>query len=248
MLELVPAGLPAPAAGWFTTRAGGVSAGPYASLNLGLHVEDEQRRVQANRELVARAAGVDDDALVFAQQVHGAGVAVVDASTRLRDGGVAGVDALVTATPGLGLVVLAADCLPVLLADAAAGVVAAAHAGRQGLLAGVLEATLAQMQELGATPAAVTAVLGPVACGGCYEVPQEMADDAERRVPGSRGTTRQGTPSVDLVAGARTVLDRVGVGAVSAVGGCTLEQPERWFSYRRDRTTGRHGGLVRLAP
>ena len=249
MLELVPAGLPAPAAGWFTSRVGGTSAPPYGALNLALHVEDEWRRVQANRELVARAAGLDDDALVFAQQVHGAGVAVVDgSSSRRRNGGVAGVDALVTATPGLGLMVLAADCLPVLLADRGAGVVAAAHAGRQGLLAGALEATLAAMAALGATPEGTSAVLGPAACGACYEVPQEMADDAERRVPGSRGTTRQGTPSVDLVAGARTVLDRAGVGAVSAVGGCTLEQPERWFSYRRDRTTGRHGGLVRLAP
>ena len=242
MLELLPAELPAPAAGWFTTRTGGVSAEPYASLNLGVHVDDEQQRVRTNRELVARAAGLDPDALVFAQQVHGAGVAVVDGP---RAGAVEGVDALVTATPGLGLVVLAADCLPVLLSDARAGVVAAAHAGRQGLLAGVLQATVAAMRELGATPAATTAVLGPAACGACYEVPQEMADDAERRLPGSRGTTRAGTPSVDLVAGARAVLRTAGVGAVSAVGGCTIEQPGRWFSYRRDPTTGRHGGLVR---
>ncbi len=248
MLELLPAGLPAPAAGWFTPRAGGTSAGPYAALNLGMHVADEWRRVHANRGLVARAAGLEDDALVFAQQVHGARVAVVERSgSRPRTGGVAGVDALVTRTPGLGLVVLAADCLPVLLADAAAGVVAAAHAGRQGLLAGVLEATLTEMQALGATAGGTTAVLGPAACGGCYEVPQDMADDAERRIPGSRGTTRQGTPSVDLVAGARAVLRAAGVEAVTAVGGCTLEQPERWYSYRRDRTTGRHGGLVRLA-
>lgn len=247
MLDLLPAGLPAPAAGWFSTRAGGTSAQPYAALNLGLHVEDEWRCVHANRELLAGAAGLAEDALVFAQQVHGAGVALVDrSSSRRRNGGVADVDALVTASPGLGLVVLAADCLPVLLADAAAGVVAAAHAGRQGLLAGVLEATLTAMQRLGATSQGTSAVIGPAACGACYEVPQEMADDAERRVPGSRGRTRQGTASVDLVAGARAVLRGAGVDAVTAVGGCTLEQPERWFSYRRDRTTGRHAGLVRL--
>jgi YfiH family protein len=247
VLELVPAGLPAPAAGWFTSRTGGTSAAPYDALNLGMHVDDEWRRVHANRELVARATGLDDAALVFAQQVHGAGVAVVDhSSSRGRNGGVAGVDALVTATPGLGLVVLAADCLPVLLTDADAGVVAAAHAGRQGLLAGVLEATLTAMQGLGATAEGTSAVLGPAACGQCYEVPQQMADDAEDRVPGSRSRTRRGTASVDLTAGAQAVLRRAGVGAVTAVGGCTLEQPERWFSYRRDRTTGRHGGLVRL--
>lgn len=248
MLELLPAGLPAPAAGWFTTRAGGASAPPYEALNLGMHVEDSWSRVHANRQLVARAVGLADDGLVFAQQVHGAGVAVVDrSSSRARNGGVAAVDALVTATPGIGLVVLAADCLPVLLADAGAGVVAAAHAGRQGLLAGVLEATLSAMQDLGATAACTSAVLGPAACGRCYEVPQDMADDAERRLPGSRSTTRQGTASVDLTAGARRVLERAGVDAVTEVGGCTIEQPDRWFSYRRDRTTGRHGGLVRLA-
>jgi hypothetical protein len=245
VLELVPAGLPAPAAGWFTPRTGGVSAEPYDALNLGMHVDDEPQQVRTNRERVARAAGLEDGALVFAEQVHGTGVAVVDGP---RDAAVAGVDALVTATPGLGLAVLAADCLPVLLADPGAGVVAAAHAGRQGLLAGVLEATLTAMQSLGATPSRTVAVLGPAACGGCYEVPQDMADDAERRVPGSRGTTRHGTASVDLAAGARAVLEQAGVGAVTAVGGCTLEQPQRWFSYRRDRITGRHGGLVRLAP
>jgi YfiH family protein len=244
VLELVPAGLPAPAAGWFTPRSGGVSAAPYGTLNLGLHVEDEDRRVHANRERVARAAGLDDDALVFAQQVHGAGVAVVDRAAG-RDA-VAGVDALVTATPGLGLVVLAADCLPVLLADVEAGVVAAAHAGRQGLLAGVLEETVTAMRGLGATPGGTSAVIGPAACGACYEVPQDMADDAERRLPGSRGRTRQGTPSVDLWAGAAAVLRQAGVRSVTTVGGCTLEQPDLWFSYRRDRTTGRHGGLVRL--
>ena len=247
MLDLLPAGLPAPAAGWFTSRTGGTSAPPYDALNLGMHVDDQWSRVHANRELVARATGLGDDALVFAQQVHGAGVAVVDhSSSRARNGGVSGVDALVTATPGLGLVVLAADCLPVLLADAQAGVVAAAHAGRQGLLAGVLQATLTAMQGLGATLERTSAVIGPAACGACYEVPQDMADDAELCVPGSRSRTRQGTASVDLVAGATAVLRTAGVGAVTAVGGCTLEQPDRWFSYRRDRTTGRHGGLVRL--
>ena len=93
MLDLLPAGLPAPAAGWFTSRTGGTSAPPYDALNLGVHVDDQWSRVQANRELVARAAGLDDDALVFAQQVHGAGVAVVDrSSSRGRNGGVAGED------------------------------------------------------------------------------------------------------------------------------------------------------------
>jgi YfiH family protein len=246
-LELLPAGLPAPAGGAFATRRGGVSAAPYDTLNLGMHVEDEWRRVHANRELLAAAAGLAPGDLVFAQQVHGAGVATVDrSSSRGPDGGVAAVDALVTATPGLGLVVLAADCLPVLLADPDAGVVAAAHAGRPGLVAGVLQAAVAQMAALGADPQRVRASIGPAACGRCYELPEALADEVGRAVPGSRATTRQGTPSVDLVAGAVAVLRQVHVTAVETVGGCTLEQPDRWFSYRRDGRTGRHAGVVWL--
>ena len=247
MLPLLPAGLPAGAAGAFTTRAGGVSAPPYDALNLGMHVEDEWRRVHANRGLLAEAVGVDVDDLVFAQQVHGSGVAVVDrSSARGKNGGVAGVDALVTTTPGLALVVLAADCLPVLLADPSAGVVAAAHAGRQGLAAGVLQAALEAMTGLGAEPGRTSAVIGPAACGRCYEVPPQMADEVERAVPGSRSTTSSGTAAVDLVAGATGVLQRAGVERVTTVGGCTIEQPHL-FSYRRDGRTGRHAGVVRLA-
>jgi YfiH family protein len=176
-------------------------------------------------------------------------VAVVDrSSARARNGGVADVDALVTREPGLGLVVLAADCLPVLLADSAAPVVAAVHAGRQGLAAGVVQAALAVMQQLGADPRTTTAVLGPAACGGCYEVPPELAAQVEAAVPGSRSTTTRGTDSVDLVAGATAVLRGAGLTDVRAVGGCTLEQPERFFSYRRDGRTGRHAGLVWLRP
>ncbi|CAN5316928.1 peptidoglycan editing factor PgeF [soil metagenome] len=244
-MHLLPAGLPRPAVGAFTTRAGGTSAAPYDALNLGMHVQDEWRRVHANRELLAEAAGLDRGELVFAQQVHGAGVAVVDrASSRGRNGGVAGVDALVTTTPGLGLVVLAADCLPVLLADPAAGVVAVAHAGRQGLVAGVLQATLTAMAGLGATVVGTTAVIGPAACGRCYEVPPEMATEVDAAVPGSRSTTRSGTASVDLTRGAVAVLTGAGLSEVRTAGGCTLEQPELLYSYRRDGRTGRHAGIA----
>ena len=246
-LELLPAGLDEPADGWFSTRSGGVSAPPYDALNLGAHVDDAWPSVHANRTLLAQAAGLEVDDLVLGRQVHGADVAVVDRSTpRSRDGVVADVDALVTTTPGLGLLVLAADCLPVLLADPAAGVVGVAHAGRQGLVAGVLQATLGAMQSLGARPAATQAVLGPAACGRCYEVPAAMADEVGGAVPGSRGTTRSGTASVDLAAGAEGLLRSAGLTRVRAVGGCTLEHPSRFFSYRRDRVTGRHGALVRL--
>ena len=247
MLDLLDAGLPAPAVGCFSTRAGGVSTGPYAALNLGVHVEDDLRRVKVNRSLLAAAAGLGVEDVVHMQQVHGAEVAVVDRTgAGARQGGVPSADALVTSTPGLGLAVLAADCLPVLLADPVARVVGAAHAGRQGLVAGVLHSALAAMVDLGATAACTTAVVGPSACGRCYEVPDAMADEVEAAVPGARSTTRQGTASVDLAAGAAGLLRAAGVRDVRTVGGCTIEQPDRWFSYRRDGVTGRHAGLVRL--
>lgn len=243
MLQLLPARLPEPVVGWFTGRSGGVSTAPYDTANLGSHVGDRPAAVAANRALLAAAAGLPQGALALMQQVHGAEVATVD---RPVPDGVPGVDALVTATPGLGLVVLAADCLPVLLADPTAGVVAVAHAGRQGLVAGVLQLTLQSMTDLGARADRTSAVIGPAACGRCYEVPLELADSVAAVVPSSRSTTRTGTPAVDLAAGARALLQRAGVSAVRDVGGCTIEQPDRWFSYRRSGVTGRHAGLVRV--
>lgn len=244
-MQLLPAGLPSPAAGGFTTRTGGVSTAPYLSLNLGLHVADDPDRVQTNRERAASAVGLPVEALVFAAQVHGPAVAVVDATA--SGVAVSGVDGLVTTTPGLCLVVLAADCLPVLLADPAAGVVAAAHAGRAGLVAGILQETVAAMVRLGATAAGTTAVLGPAACGRCYELPTSLADQVGMAVPRSRSTTRQGTAGVDLAQGAAGLLAAAGVARIRAVGGCTIEQPETFFSYRRDGITGRHGALVQLS-
>jgi len=232
------------AGGGFTTRAGGVSTGVHGSLNLGLHVSDDPARVERNRAALAVAAGVDPAGLVFAEQIHGRGVAVVDgpAGQPLR-----GVDGMVTANPDLALVVLAADCLPILMSDAQAGVVAAVHAGRAGLVAGVLQCALEVMACLGATPAGTVAAIGPAACGRCYEVPEAMAAEVERLVPGSRARTSTGSASVDLTAGAIGILSRAGLARVTAVGGCTIEQPDRFFSYRRDGLTGRHGAVIRRA-
>jgi YfiH family protein len=243
VLDLLEAGLPAPAAGAFSTRTGGRSRPPYASANLGSLVGDDPDAVRANRLGLARAAGLGPGDLAVMQQVHGARVAVVDGPV---PDGVPDVDALVTSARRVGLVVMAADCLPVLLADPTAGVVAVAHAGRQGLVAGVLQATVAAMGACGATPSGTSAVVGPAACGRCYEVPPAMADEVEAAVPGTRTRTRAGTTAVDLTAGALSVLRGAGVADVTAAGGCTLEQPERWFSYRRDGVTGRHAGLVWL--
>jgi YfiH family protein len=175
-------------------------------------------------------------------QVHGAEVAVVDGA-----GPVARpeADALVTAQPDVVLMVRVADCVPVLLVDAAAGVVGAAHCGRPGLLAGVVPATVRAMRDLGAS--AVTAWLGPHVCGGCYEVPAGMQEEVVGAVPASRATTSWGTPSLDLGAGVRAQLESEGV-AVTDVSRCTRESDDL-HSYRRDgRAAGRQAGLVRIAP
>ena len=166
--------------------------------------------------------------------MHGRGVAVV--GPQPEPDAVPGVDGLVTTRrPGVGLVMMAADCLPVLLADPVAGVVAAAHAGRAGLVEGVLQEVVQVMRGLGADPARTTAVLGPAVCGACYELPEDLAEEVGRRVPGSRSTTRAGTPAADLAAGAEAVLAAAGVVRTTRVGGCTVEQPERFFSHRRSR-------------
>ena len=136
-----------------TDRRGGRSVSPYDSFNLGDHVGDDPAAVAANRARVARELGVPEDRLVWMNQVHGTGVAVVDGP---QDGPVPGTDALVTATRGLVLAVLVADCVPILLADHVAGVVAAVHAGREGVRQGVLPAALSAMASLGARARHVT--------------------------------------------------------------------------------------------
>ncbi|MCW2600788.1 MAG: hypothetical protein JWM02_2617 [Frankiales bacterium] len=243
MLELLEAALPAPARGVFTTRAGGVSLPPWEALNLARHVDDAHAKVMHNRELLSDQLGVD--ALVFGKQVHGAGVRVVKGASNKTARGLDDTDGLVTTVPGLGLVMLGADCLPVLLA--ADGVVGAAHVGRLGLVKGVLTEVVRVMREQGSgDPGGIVATIGPGICSHCYEVPASLAGEVEKAVPGARSTTRQGSTSVDLVKGARSQLTAEGV-AVTTVGGCTLEQPDRFFSYRRDGLTGRHGGVVWLA-
>jgi len=225
-----------------TDRRGGTSAAPYDTFNLGAHVGDDPVAVAANRARVARELRVPEDRLVWMTQVHGTGVAVVDGP---QQGPVPDVDALVTATPGLVLCVLVADCVPVLLADPVAGVVAAVHAGREGVRQGVVPAALAAMTRLGARPGDVTALLGPAVCGACYEVPAAMQAELARVVPGAAVRTRKGTPGLDLRAGLDARLRAAGVPEVVHDPRCTVEDP-RLFSHRRDGVTGRQAGLVWL--
>jgi YfiH family protein len=225
-----------------TDRRGGRSASPYDSFNLGDHVGDDPADVAANRRRVARELDVPADRLVWMSQVHGSGVAVVEGP---QDGPVPEADALVTRTSGLVLCVLAADCVPVLLADPVAGVVAAVHAGREGVRRGVVPATLSAMASLGARARHVTALLGPAVCGLCYEVPGEMQADLARTAPAAVVRTRAGTSGLDLRAGIAEILTCAGIPEVVHDPRCTVEDPNL-FSHRRDGVTGRQAGLVWL--
>ena len=227
----------------FTARAGGVSAPPWDTLNLAAHVADDLVAVAANRARVAGWLGVP---VAYATQVHGARVLVVDAPPSPGTWSVGEADALVTTSPQVGLGVLVADCAPVLLADPQAGVVAVAHAGRPGLVAGVVQATVVAMGDLGARADRVAAVVGPCIAGCSYEVPASLRDDVAAAVPGTGCVTDWGTPAVDVAAGVRRVLADLGVGPVEVVGTDTYRE-ESLFSYRRDGpVTGRFAGLVRL--
>jgi polyphenol oxidase len=143
--------------------------------------------------------------------------------------------------------VLVADCVPVLLADPVAGVVGAVHAGRAGASAGILPAAVAAMRRLGARPARLEVLLGPAACGQCYEVPARMQAEVATQLPGSACRTRQGTTGLDLRAGLRCQLADAGVAGIGVDPRCTVEEPTL-FSYRRDGTTGRIAALIWLEP
>ena len=222
----------------FTSRRGGASLPPYDGLNLGDHVGDDPRAVARNRALVSAWAGVD---VVFATQVHGRGVVVLEAPPT---GPVGEADALVSSDPSVAVGVVVADCVPLLLADDAAGVVSAVHAGRPGLVAGVVQSALDAMVGVGARRDRVVAALGPCIAGASYEVPAAMRDDVEQRVPGTATTTAWGTPALDLPAGVVAVLRAEGVGTVRAATTDTWSDADH-YSYRRDGRTGRFAGVVR---
>ncbi|WP_019062319.1 peptidoglycan editing factor PgeF [Streptomyces prunicolor] len=227
----------------FTDRWGGVSAVPFEELNLGGAVGDDLEAVRTNRELAAKSLGLDLALVVWMNQVHGADVAVVEGPWGSSD--VPSVDAVVTARRGLALAVLTADCTPVLLADPVAGIAGAAHAGRPGMVAGVVPAAVAAMVELGADPARIIARTGPAVCGRCYEVPADMRADVAAVEPAAYAETSWGTPAVDVTAGAHAQLDRLGVRDREQSPVCTRESGDH-FSYRRDRTTGRLASYVWL--
>ena len=231
----------------FTGRAGGVSRARWDSLDLGLGVGDDEADVLANRARLAAWAGVP---VVFGTQVHGAAVlALDDVPYDPRTVGVA--DAYLSTRDDLAAAVLVADCVPVLLADPVARVVCAVHAGRAGLVAGVVAAAVTAMVRHGADPAHIRAALGPAIAGSSYEVPAAMRDAAGARLPEAPTTTAWGTPALDLAAAVVGELGRTGVPNLVRLDRDTFTDAGL-FSHRRatkaGTRTGRACGLVRLLP
>lgn len=235
----------------FTSRgdaaSGGSSRSPYAWANLGSHVGDDPAAVVAARSALAGALGVPASAMTFMHPDHGRGVALVAQPTGIEPGAeVRDVDALVTDRPGIGLVALAADCVPVVLVEPRAGIVAAVHCGWRGLALDVVGAAVDSFSRRGGDPDRVVALLGPAICGRCYAVPAQRADEVGRIRPEAVTTARDGQPALDLRAGLVARLAELGA-TTALVGGCTAEDPGL-YSHRRDGLTGRQGGAVALVP
>lgn len=248
-------GLPVEA--FVTTRAGGVSAGPYASLNMSLSVGDEPAAVLENRRRVAAAIGAGVADFVFSRQVHGARVRVVTAADRssgafAADGPVPEADALVTSEPSVVLAILAADCVPVVLHDPAAGVLACVHAGWRGTVARVCAAAVTAMSGLGASPDSVIAGIGPGIGADRYQVGPEVAAAAEAGFGPLAGTVIRpdgtGRWLFDLAAANRLVLREAGLADANVHVAPYVTGDGMFFSDRAARPCGRLALVARLRP
>lgn len=223
---------------FFTNRMGGVSKAPFDTFNLALHVGDDPVAVRTNRDRLAALLGIESKALFFMNQVHGRDVSVID---ELSDSMVApSVDALFTRVPGLALVTLIADCVPVLLISSQA--VAAVHIGRKGLVANVLDAALAHFSNSGIAFDDIEAELGPSICGKCYEVDIDSYLEVITSHPAA--ATTEELRCVDVAAGIRAQLNKYGIQYKQSPI-CVMHEPG-YFSYRRDGVTGRQAGVVIL--
>ncbi len=222
----------------FSDREGGLSEGPWASLNLGTSNGDDPNLVQGNLELLGEHLGVDR--LVRMTQVHGADVAWTDA---VAAGEIPAVDALLTDQVGVGILVRVADCTPIVLVGLDEPVAGVVHCGREGLVHGVVATAVRAIRDRGAE--SIEAYVGPRACGRCYEVPEDMADAVGAVAPEARSTTSWGTPALDVGAGVVAQLRELDV-QVNDLGDhmCTIED-ERFFSYRRQgQDSGRFGAVA----
>jgi hypothetical protein len=240
-----------------TTRHGGVSSGPYRSLNLALHVGDDPDAVAENRRRAAAALGASPTDLVLGNQVHGNGAVVVTGTDRGRGvhdqaDTVPDADALVTAEPGPVLVTLVADCVPIVLVDPTARVLATVHAGWRGTAAGVVASALTAMAGLGADPARVLAGIGPAVAPAAYRVGDEVAEALRAAGCGGGGVLRpsgDGGWLADLPEANRLALVACGVHQDHiTVDGASTGDPGPFFSDRRARPCGRFGLLARLQP
>ena len=234
--------LPAPHG--FFTRRGGVSTGPYASLNCSLSSQDDRSAVLENRARVARSLGTDPTRLLGLTQVHGTKVVTVTDAWAAGQGEQA--DAMVTDRPGLALGIVTADCAPVLLAAEAGKIVGAVHAGWRGAVAGVLEATVAAMTALGAAPGDIAAAIGPCIAQASYEVGPDLRDAVLARsaadeaffVPGRRPSHWH----FDLPGYCASRLRAAGLQVVMVTGHDTMADDDRFFSHRR-RTLAKAGPI-----
>ena len=221
-----------------TGRLGGVSLAPYDPLNLGLSIGDDPAAVMRNRELVARACGIQAGQMVWMRQVHGARASYVRPGEAAVEA-----DAVFTDMPRVALGVLTADCAAVLLVDPDAGLVGAAHSGRAGMEVGVVPALVRAMTAAGAQPPRMHGLIGPAICGGCYEVPAELQARVAEAVPQARCVTRSGAPGLDIRAGISAQLDGLRVRRVRQDRRCTAETSDL-CSHRRDGGAGRFAALI----
>lgn len=232
----------------FTTRTGGVSAPPFDSLNVGVHVGDDPAAVAENRRRVREGLHLPSEP-AWLRQVHGVQVLDLDAGPvqqALAAGEAPEADACFTRRPGVVCAIQVADCLPVLLAHLDGAVIGAAHAGWRGLAGGVLEATVRAMGE----PAALLAWLGPAIGPESFEVGEEVRAAFLDHDPGATAAfvpNARGRWQCDLYRLARQRLTQAGVSAIHGGGDCTYAAPQRFFSYRRDGQCGRMAALVWLA-
>lgn len=229
----------------FFTRKGGASSGIFAGLNCGTGSSDQAEIVAINRARVAEALGLVPEALVSVHQVHSPDVVTLDAPVVDKPRA----DAMVTATPGLGLAILTADCQPVLFSDPGAGVIGAAHAGWKGAQAGVLEATLDAMEALGARRSNISAVIGPCISQSAYEVGQEFFESFTDDAPEARRFFINGKGDrylFDLPSYGLWRVRAAGVGHAEWTHHCTYRDPARFYSYRRTTHAGEvdYGRLI----
>lgn len=222
----------------FTSRNGGVSAAPFDSMNLALHVGDDPKAVSVNRALLAKQIGISSDQLYFMNQVHGRNVAVIDEYSNSLNEPTA--DALFTRSKGKALAVLVADCTPLLLKSERA--IAAVHVGRRGLVANVLEATLRLFAESGVSRNEISAELGPSICGDCYEVDLKTYTEVVAKTP--RAATTIESHCLDISSGLKSQLESAEIAFTSSE--ICVKQTSGFFSYRREGQTGRQAGVIWL--